>query len=85
MYFQLSSFLASILQRSKAGYLWIIAGYPRLLIAVFALLFVTALGTIVISNLGGGIWYRIGVFGFGSLVTMHFALKLPKFFEADEK
>ncbi|WP_282171157.1 hypothetical protein [Ruegeria atlantica] len=76
MYFQLSAFLASTLRRVKDAYLWVTGGFVRLVFVVWALAFGTAIAFTVVLNLGGNVFWQLGVFGLGAASTLHIAMKV---------
>ncbi len=84
MYFQLSAFLASTLRQVRHAYLWVTGMFLRLVFVVWALAFGTAIASIIVLNLGGSVFWQLGVFGLGSVSTLHFAMKVKKFMITDK-
>lgn len=84
MYFQISALLATAPQHAKSAYLWVIGGFLRLVFMVFFLGLGTAVASIVVRNLGGNIFWELGVFGLGGFLTLHFAMQTRKFTSSDE-
>lgn len=83
MYFRVSALLATALLRAKNAYLWVIGGFFRLVFMVFVLGLGTAIASIIVRNLGGNIFWELGVFGLGGFLTLHFAMQTRKFISPD--
>lgn len=84
MYFQISALLATALRHTKNAYLWVISGFLRLVIVVVVLVLGTAIASIIVRNLGGNIFWELGVFGLGGFLTLHFAMQTRKFMSSGE-
>lgn len=48
------------------------------------LAFATVVGSILVKDIGGGVFWQLGFFSLGGVVTLHFAVQIPKVFKSDE-